>query len=217
MRISVSAEVYGDHNKKENFKAPIHAKPEESILHIIQLLNQSVLFSHLEDKEKRILALAMELREFGKGDMVIKEGDDGNDLFIIDEGELKCTKRDKKTGEDKFLLNYHKGMAFGELALLYNAPRAASIQALENVKLYSLDRETFNIIVKEAVMKKRQKFHDFLGKVELLDTLDTMEKDKLCDCLKVEKYQKDDFIIRQGEAGDIFYFVVEGTAIAEKE
>lgn len=47
-------------------------------------------------------------------------------------------------------------MAFGELALLYNAPRAASIRAKTDVVLYSLDRETFNNIVKEAVIKKRQ-------------------------------------------------------------
>ena len=49
----------------------------------------------------------------------------------MNEGSLRCTKKDKKTGEEIHLLNYTKGMAFGELALLYNAPRAASIQALE--------------------------------------------------------------------------------------
>ncbi len=54
-------------------------------------------------------------------------------------------------------------MAFGELALLYNAPRAASIQTITKVTLYSLDRETFNNIVKEAVINKRKKYHDFLG------------------------------------------------------
>lgn len=46
-------------------------------------------------------------------------------------------------------------MAFGELALLYNAPRAATIKAKTNGSLFSLDRETFNHIVKEAVIKKR--------------------------------------------------------------
>jgi len=47
-----------------------------------------------------------------------------------------------------FLKNYVPGEAFGELALLYNAPRAATITSLENSKLYSLDRNTFNCIVK---------------------------------------------------------------------
>lgn len=44
-----------------------------------------------------------------------------------------------------------------------------------------------------------------------------MEKDKLCDCLKQEKFTSGQYVIKQGEQGDIFYLVVEGTAIAEKE
>lgn len=44
MRVSVSAEVYGDYNKKENFKAPVHAKSENVITHLIELLDKSVLF-----------------------------------------------------------------------------------------------------------------------------------------------------------------------------
>lgn len=113
------------------------------------------MFSSLEQSDKRTIALAMEGQEFGKGDFVIKEGDDGNDLFIVDQGQLTCTKRDPKNGEEKFLVDYSKGDVFGELALLYNAPRAASIKATSDCKLYSLDRYTFNHIVKGAMMNRR--------------------------------------------------------------
>ena len=63
-------------------------------------------------------------------------------------------------------------MAFGELALMYNAPRAASIEATSECVLYSLDRETFNHIVKTAVAKRREKFDEFLQAIKLLDTLE---------------------------------------------
>lgn len=45
---------------------------------------------------------------------------------------------------------YKPGEAFGELALLYNCPRAATITAVEDSELWSLDRKTFNHIVKDA-------------------------------------------------------------------
>lgn len=59
MRISVSAEVYGEYNKKKDFKAPINPKPEQSIQKIIKNIDNNFLFSSLEKKEKRIVALAM--------------------------------------------------------------------------------------------------------------------------------------------------------------
>jgi cAMP-dependent protein kinase regulator len=48
----------------------------------------------------------------------------------------------------KYLKTYYPGEAFGELALLYNAPRAATIKVKTSAVLFALDRQTFNNIVK---------------------------------------------------------------------
>lgn len=81
---------------------------------------------------------------------------------------MECYKKYKKDAEDTFLKIYYPGEAFGELALLYNAPRAATIKAKTDCVLFSLDRETFNNIVKDAARKKREKYEAALGKVEIL-------------------------------------------------
>ena len=62
---------------------------------------------------------------------------------------------------------YESGENFGELALLYNAPRAATIISDSDSILYGLDRETFNFIVKESAVNKRNKYEDFLNSVEV--------------------------------------------------
>jgi len=103
------------------------------------------------------------------------------------------------------------------LALLYNAPRAACITAKENSILFSLDRATFNAIVKDSAVKQRQNYEQFLNKVEILDSLDNYEKGKICDCLKTERYKKGDFVIKEGESGSTFFFIQNGTAVALKK
>lgn len=73
-------------------------------------------------------------------------------LYLIESGTLDCYKTFKKEEGQKHLKVYYPGEAFGELALLYNAPRAATIVAKTESILWSLDRETFNNIVKDAAM-----------------------------------------------------------------
>ena len=129
------------------------------------------------------------------------------------EGSLECTKIIE--GEKTFLTNYGPGGAFGELALLYNAPRAASIQATSDCVLYALGRRTFNHIVKDSVIKKREKYMEFLKKIEILSELKEYEKEKLCDCLKRETFHQGDQIIKEGDEGNIMYLIQEGSVVAK--
>lgn len=145
------------------------------------------MFSALDNKEKEIVMLAMEERKFKKGEWVIKQGEEGNDLFVVEHGQLDCYKKYANNPDPTFLKTYQPGESFGELALLYNAPRAASIQAKTDSLCYALDRETFNHIVKDASMKKREKYEAFLKDWQLLKEIDDpYEKTKISDILEAK-------------------------------
>lgn len=100
---------------------------------------------------------------------------------------------------------YQPGEAFGELSLLYNAPRAATIIAKVDSVCFALDRECFNNIVKDSAMKKRESYEAFLGKVELLDQMDPYEKSKIADALKPLKFKEGEYIVREVERKKFFF------------
>ena len=81
---------------------------------------------------------------------------------MVDSGELDCFKLFDGDNCSKHLKVYKPGESFGELALLYNAPRAATITSKNDYVCWKLDRDTFNNIVKDAASKKREKYDNFL-------------------------------------------------------
>ena len=215
-RNSVSAEVYGIFNKKKIFVPKKIHKTEEQINRIKGKIISSFIFSSLDKKEIEIVIDAMEEKKFKIDEKVITQGEVGDCLYIVETGSLSCYKI-LESGENKFLCNYGPGDAFGELALLYNCPRAASIIcSSEESILWALDRETFNQIVKTAAQNKREKYENFLKQVDILSTIDSYELGKICDSLKVGIFKKDDYIIKEGEFGDVFYIIEEGKCKATK-
>ena len=59
---------------------------------IKNILSNNFMFSNLDPKNQDIVVNAMEIKNYNQNDKVIQQGDDGNELYIVNEGELKCTK-----------------------------------------------------------------------------------------------------------------------------
>jgi len=215
-RTSVSAEAFGTWNKKGDFTPIIVPKDEDTKDKIRTRLMKSFIFNTLEEKEFEIVIDAMAEVRKKPGETVIKQGDDGDYLYVVESGKLQWSKIFPGKTEPTNLLIYEPGGSFGELALLYNAPRAATITAITDWLLWGLDRQTFTHIVKDAAVKKREMYEEFLKKVRILESMDAYERQTMADAFIKHKYKQDDFVIKEGEEGDVFYFIVEGTAKATK-
>jgi len=214
-RQSVSAEAYGEWNIKKAFTPPVHPKSDEQKDRLKAVLSNSFMFSRLDDAEFGIIIGAMqEVAVEGSKDIITK-GDDGDRLFVIEAGVFDCSL--PIDGEWKVVKTCHPGDVFGELALLYNAPRAATVTAKEAGTIWSLDRETFSNIVKENAQNKRNRYDAFLAKVPLLASMDPYERSQLADALRIEKVDDGTTIVTQGEVGDKFYIVEEGACVATKD
>jgi len=135
-------------------------------------------------------------------------------LYVIEKGSPVCKK--KIDGENKVVKECKPGDVFGELALLYNAPRAASVEATDECKAWQLDRETCKHIVQAAATKGRERHDGFLQKVSLFENMAAYERSQICDALKAQNFKKGDFVVKESEEGDCFYIVEEGTLQAVK-
>lgn len=214
-KISISAEVFGDHNKLEDIQIVNHKKSKLEEIGLANLMSKSFMFNTLTESDFKKVLNAFEIILFNEDETVIKEGDSGDKLFMVKNGILDCYKilNDKNT----YLKSYIEGDTFGELALLYNVPRQASIYAKTAASLYSLDRTTFNYIVKNASIKNRERYIRILENIELFKVLNKIEIDKIADCLTVKKYNKGSKVIEKGDIGNSFFIITSGNLKAVKD
>lgn len=174
------------------------------------------MFNALNPTEHDIILNAMVSVTRKAGETIINQGEDGQELYVVESGVLSCSKLFKGNQEPTFLKEYQPGEAFGELALLYNAPRAATITAKTDAELWALDRRTFNFIVKDSAQKKREKYEEFLKDVAILKNMDSYERNKLADAIKEQWYKTGEYVIVEGSQGDVFYLIMSGKAKATK-
>ncbi|ANQ11161.1 CAMP-dependent protein kinase regulatory subunit [Plasmodium coatneyi] len=214
-RMSVSAEAYGEWNKKKlNFIPKVYKKDESEKEKIREALNDSFLFNHLNKNEMETIVNAFFDKNVEKNVNIINEGEEGDLLYVIDEGEVEIYKM--KENKKEVLTILKSKDVFGELALLYNSKRAATAKALTKCHLWALDRESFTYIIKDNVAKKRKMYEDFLTHISILKDMDPYERSKVADSLKTKTFSDEEIIIKEGEPGDTFYIIIEGNALAIK-
>jgi cAMP-dependent protein kinase regulator len=80
------------------------------------------------------------------------------------------------------------GSGFGELALLYNDKRSATIEAVDDCETYSLEGSIFKTIIIKSSVEKRSLQAGFLDKIKLFDSLDKFQKLRLVDGLQAFSY-----------------------------
>jgi len=86
-RASVSAEVYGEWNRKEDFKPKVIKKDEETMENIKHKIKQSFMFNNLSEADIEVVINAMRVVEVNEGDWVIREGDSGDEMYVVGSGK----------------------------------------------------------------------------------------------------------------------------------
>ncbi|KAI8831266.1 cyclic nucleotide-binding-like protein [Chytridium lagenaria] len=105
-------------------------------------LEEVELLVSLEPYERHKIADALESVVYNDGDVVIKQGESGENFYIIESGQARVTQTDSE-GVERELPGLGRGSYFGELALLTNQPRKATVSAIGRLKLATLGKKAF--------------------------------------------------------------------------
>jgi cGMP-dependent protein kinase len=148
----------------------------------------------------------MQLVDYKKETLIIKEGDVGSKLFVLEDGRLEVTKEGQK------LCNMGPGKVFGELAILYNCTRTASVKALTPCKLWEIERHVFKGIIMRTELLRQQQCFELLKKVPRFNTKSDETINKFVDVFEEAHFEFNEYIVRQGASRDTFFIIAKGQA-----
>ncbi|GMI45784.1 hypothetical protein TrCOL_g9294 [Triparma columacea] len=195
---------------------PVFEKSEKEKEDLINSIGKNILFSELESKELDIIIRAMKRIEYKEGDNIIEQGAEGDLFYVVEEGECEIfVKGVGKVMEIGGFTSKNRNY-FGELALLYDAPRAATVTAAGKVVCWGLDRVTFKQILQDSTQKQRHLYKKFLEQVPVLSPLSVYERLTIADALAPQHFKEGDKIIVEGSEGYEFFIVESGSVICTK-
>jgi cAMP-dependent protein kinase regulator len=223
-RTSVSAESMQPDSDSGNWKPPKHPKTDDQYSRLRTAVSGNFLFSSLDEESFSLVLDALVEKTIPAANIkVITQGDEGDFFYVIEQGDFDIYINSSgavEAGPDGMgnkVATIGPGGSFGELALMYNAPRAATVvSASKGGLLWALDRVTFRRILMNNAFQKREMYEGFLGEVPLLADLKPYERAKIADALETVKIAAGQNIITEGEPGDAFYLLESGHASAYK-
>ncbi|KAI4883096.1 hypothetical protein NFI96_011974 [Prochilodus magdalenae] len=197
-----------DDDEEDSEPRVVHPKTDEQRCRLQEACRDILLFKALDQEQFSQVLDAMFEVIVQPQEHVINQGDDGDNFYVIERGVYDIVVQKDSVG--CCVGQYNNKGSFGELALMYNTPRAATIIAKQEGALWGLDRATFRRLIVKNNAKKRRMYESFIESVPLLKSLELSERMKIVDVLGVKTFQDGERIIMQGDKADCFYVVESG-------
>ncbi|MEE8448585.1 MAG: cyclic nucleotide-binding domain-containing protein [Thermodesulfobacteriota bacterium] len=181
---------------------------------IEELLSRVHVFKGIgHDALSQIISI-LRIREFGNGEVAVKQGEIGNEFYIIRSGVFEVWL-DSPDGRARKEATLRRGDYFGETALLKGIPRTATVISRADSKCLVIIKEDFDGLVKprilavQAISSSRQNLA-MLRDLPLLSEFTNNQLAQISNQLKAEEYGPGQVILKQGERGEKFYIIRGG-------
>lgn len=190
-----------------------YIEKDETTRNLIRLaIEKNDFLNNYMDKERKEMVIdAMELRHIKKNSFIINENEEGSEIYVSEEGQFDVIKSGQIIG------GFGPATVFGELAILYNAQRFASVRAASNAIVWKIDRDKFRQIMVISGSKEREENLSFLRSAPFLNDLSEEVLDKVVDLLRRKFFTTHTCIVREGDIGNEFFIIRGGTVTIKKK
>lgn len=193
-----------DYNEAVGAKVSSREKTETEKIYIKKALAKHFLFNKLPSENLELVISKMKYYTLQPKSEVITQGKAGDCFFIVASGKLDVITDGIITGV------LTKGQSFGELALMHDTPRPATIVAATFSNLWGITRKEFQGSIHTASNKTYQEIKIFISSIPMFDMLNPGEKEKLVEVLVPCEYEDGNAIVNEGDPGDVMYIIHKG-------
>ncbi len=190
---------------------------EDSTREAAMSLQETPLFSALSPDSLQSFINKIVLVELDQGDTLFKQGESGRTLYVVVEGAVAVVNEGPPRVQ---LSRLGEGDFFGEIALVTEQPRSATIEAIEETQLLAIDRDVIGDLVDDEpeVLKVLLRFlrdrllHSLTATSPLFAPFAGAERDQLASSFRFLEADPDSVLITQGEKAEGLFVLLSGNA-----
>lgn len=191
------------------------AKSADDVDTISTALTKNDIFATLSRTQLDYITRLVQRHDVAAGDRVIIAGDSGETFYMVDSGQYAAFLPGAPPGSPP-AAKYSAGDSFGELALLYNARRAATIICLKAGALWALSGTDFREVMTSSGKEQLTARARLLKDARLFSELQSRQRYALAEAMEELLFFGDEKIVKLGEPADALFFIRSGAVSCRK-
>jgi len=173
---------------------------------LTEALKGFFFLNNITDLQINMLLKVLKYEEYNEGEYVIREGEIGSTLYVIEKGDVEVLI------QGEVIRTLHPGQLFGEIGLLFNAPRSASVRCKTNASFYLLERTLYKNIQKITNSASILQRNQWLLSCPELSHFTPIHMSRLFTTLKRIRFSKGDLLYEQNKETDYVLLIERGNA-----
>ena len=199
-----------DYSEAANAVVTDRAKTESDKELISAALAKHFIFASLSPENQRVIIEVMKHYRLAAREIVFEQGRPATNFFIVAAGRLEVLVG------GRLVNTLQSGDGFGELALLHDTSRSATIRSLEPCSLWAVDGKTFRRFLQTVNSQNYAENKAFVNSVHIFASLTEAQREHLVNTLASQQFANGQKIVNEGDPGELFYIIKNGTVSCTK-